>query len=219
MRNTLLALAVSLASALPLTAQVGSPLDPGGSYVGPFGPTAAGGTPAFAQTFTRSAGLNYLQSFSFFLGDNNSDASGSQLQFEAAVFEMNGSSLGNQLFVSQAQSGSANYSGFDTYSFATPNLFLDPSVGTFALVLRSISSMNGALNVIGAGATDIAGGAFWVVNADNSLSAAIDGTSDAAFDAMLTASQVSAVPEPSSLVLLVTGLSAMLVLAVRKKRV
>ncbi len=205
MRKTLLAVALSVVSALPAAAQVGSPLDPF-NYFGTFGPVAVAGTPAFAQTFMRPAvGFNYLQSFTFFLSDNSEDGSGTQLQFRAAVFEMNGSSLGNQLYLSGVRSGSANFFGFDTYSFSTTNLFLDPSVSTFALVLRSMSSQNGALNVIGAGATDYTGGAFFSVNNDNSLSP-VDGTADAAFSATLTSARMAVVPEPATVVLFGAGM-------------
>ncbi len=220
MRKTLLAIALSFVSALPAVAQIGSPLDGGGGYVGPFGPAALEATPAFAQTFMRPAvGFNYLQSFTFFLGDNSEDGSGTQLLFQAAVFEMNGSSLGNQLFVSSVQSGSGNFFGFDTYSFSTTNLYLNPLVTDFALVLRSVSSQNGALNVIGAGGTDYAGGAFFSVNDDNSLSPAIDGTGDAAFSAMLTSSRVAVVPEPATLALFGAGMLVVGFVGKRRRRV
>ena len=215
MRKTFLAVALSFVSALPAMAQIGSPLD-ASLYIGPFGPTAVSGTPALAQTFTRAAGQNYLQSFSFFLGDNSDSGTGNQLQFQAAVFTMSGTSLGSQLFISSVRSGSANYSGFDMYSFLTPNLFLNPSVSTFALVLRSVSSVGGALNVVGQGGTDYAGGSFFVVNSDNSLSPAIDGTTDAAFSATLTSSVVGVVPEPATLLL--TGVGLLLVGVVGRRR-
>ncbi len=215
MRTLFFAAALSFATALPAAAQIGSPVDPGGSYVGPFGPSASGGIPAFAQTFMRpAAGFNWLQSFAFYLGDNNPDASGASLLFRAAVYEVNGTQLGNQLFLSGLETGSPNYSGFDTYSFATPNLFLNASVSTFALVLQSVSNQGDALNVIAAGATDYADGAFYVVGSNGALSPAIDRTGDAAFTATLT---TSAVPEPATFVLVASGL-ALVGGFVRRKR-
>lgn len=207
MRKLFFAAALSFVAALPASAQfarIGSPIDPGGSWVGPVGPAVSGGTPAFAQTFMRpAAGFNWLQSFTFYLGDNSFDFSGPNLFFRGAVYEVSGGVLGNQLFLSSVQAGSPNNSGFDTYFFSTTNLFLDPGVNTFALVLQSVSNVGDALNVIAAGATDYTDGEFYVVNGDNSLSPAIDGTSDAAFDATLSA---SAVPEPATFVLFASGL-------------
>lgn len=214
MRRILLSVALSLAAALPAAAQIGSPSD-GFSYVGPFGPAASNGVPRFAQTFQRpGAGFDYLQSFTFFLGDYNPDATGTDLIFRAAVYEVNGSQLGTQLYLSDAQAGSANYFGFDTYTFLTNNLHLDAGVSTFALVLQSVSNQNDALNAIATGATDYADGVFFTVNDDDTFAAAIDGTSDAAFEASFS---LSATPEPASLVLMGTGLLGVVGFARRRR--
>ena len=215
MRNIFLAAALSLA-ALPAGAQIGSPSD-GSSYVGPFGPAASGGVPQYAQTFQRpAAGDDWLQGFTFDLGDWNADASGSGLLFQAAVYTVNGSQLGSQLFLSGVQAGSSNYFGFDAYDFATPNLFLDPGVSMFALVLRSVSNQNDALNVIASGATDYAAGALFTVGDDGALTA-VDGPSDAAFSATFSAAPISAVPEPATLVLVASGLGVLGLVSRRKR--
>lgn len=214
MRKIFLAAALSL-FAMPVSAQVGSPSD-GFSYIGPFGPAASGGVERFAQTFQRpAAGFNWLQSFTFSLGDANADGSGTNLVFQAAVYTVTGSQLGSQLFLSGTRNGSGNFVGFDPYIFASPNLFLDPTIDTFALVLQSVSTQNDGLNVIAAGATDYTGGAFYTVDDLGNLTA-IGGSSDAAFDATLTPSSV---PEPATFVLFATGLSFVGVIGARRRRV
>lgn len=214
-RTILCASVLSIAVALPARAQIGSPIDPGLGYVGPFGPAVSGGIPRLAQTFQPAAGADWLQSFTFFLGDFNPDASGTGLVFQAAVYSVNGSQLGSQLFLSAPRSGSANFTSFDPYTFATSNLFLDP-LGTFALVLESVSSQNRALNVVAAGASDYTGGAFFIVNDDGTFSPAIDRASDAAFTATLT---VSVVPEPATVVLFAGGLLFVGIVAYRRRGV
>jgi hypothetical protein len=214
-RTILPAAVLSLAVALPARAQLGSPVDPGLGYVGPFGPASSRGIPRLAQTFQPAPGADWLQSFTFFLGDFNPGASGTGLVFRAAVYAVNGAQLGSQLFLSGPQSGSANFTTFDAYTFATSNLFLDP-LGTFALVLESVSSQDQALNAVAAGASDYDGGAFYIVNDDGAFSPAIDGRSDAAFNATLTA---SVVPEPATVVLLASGLLFVGVVACRRRGV
>ncbi|MEP6620738.1 MAG: PEP-CTERM sorting domain-containing protein [bacterium] len=213
MRKLFLAAAVSSLFAMPAMAQVGSPSD-GSSYVGPFGPAASGGVERFAQTFQRAAGMNWLQAFAFNLGDANPDGSGAGLVFQAAVYAVNGSQLGSQLFLSGLTNGSGNGSSFDIYSFATPNIFLDPSIDTFALVLQSVSTQNNGLNVIASGVTDYTGGALYTVDDLGALTA-VSGSDDAAFDATLTSSSV---PEPATFVLFASGLAFVGVIGMRRRQ-
>ena len=213
MRKLFLAAAVSSLFAMPAMAQVGSPSD-GFSYVGPFGPVPSGGVDRFAQTFQRASGMNWLQTFTFNLGDYNADGSGTGLVFQAAVYTVTGSQLGTQLFLSSLTNGSGNYSGFDSYTFTAYNIFLDPTIGTFALVLQSVSTQNDGLNVVASGATDYLGGALYTVDGSGAL-IAVNGGDDAAFDATLT---TAAVPEPATFVLLATGLAFIGVVGVRRRQ-
>src|SRR5205085_11626612 len=105
------ALASLTLAAAPAAAQtIGAPLDPGAGYAGPFGPTASGGVPTFAQTFTRPAvGADYLQGFTPFLGDWNPDRSGTNLRFRGRVYTVSGGQLGTQLYLSDERAGSGNY--------------------------------------------------------------------------------------------------------------
>lgn len=218
MRKILLAAAFSFAAAVPASAQFGAPLDPGFGYYGNFGPSESAGTPTYAQTFQRpAAGFDWLQSFTFYLGDAYADATGSNLVFQAAIYAVNGSQLGAQLFASSPLNGSANYYTFDPYTLGAPNLYLDPGVGTYAIVLQSISTTDNALNVIAAGSPDYAGGALYTVDNLGNLSA-VDGTNDAAFEVTLTDGETSSTPEPATLVLVVTGLSLIGAVARRRGR-
>lgn len=207
-RTALSALAALAFAAAPAAAQtIGAPLDPGAGYAGPFGPSVSGGVPTLAQTFQRAlVGADWLQSFTIDLGDWNPDASGVGLRFRAAVYTVSGGQLGTQLFLSDERAGSGDYTGFDAYTFATPNLFLDPAVSTFALVLQATGTQNDALNVVAIGdpSQDYAPGALHTADALGNL-APVAGPIDAAFQATFT---TSAVPEPATLVLVAGGLVA-----------
>jgi hypothetical protein len=192
--------------AIPARAQIGSPSD-GSSYVGPFGPLPSGGSARFAQTIQRASGdNNTLESFSINLGDWNADGSGSSLLFRAAVYTVSGSQLDSRIFLSETRAGSADFFGFEIFTFFTPNLLLDPAISTFALVLESVATQDDALNVIASGASDYTGGALFTIDDGGSLTA-VGGGLDAAFSATFSSSPpVSSVPEPSPFALVGSGM-------------
>lgn len=214
---SLAALAAATLAAAPATAQVTivTPPDANGGYAGPFASAASGGTARFAQTFGRAAaGFDVLRTFTFSLGDFNPDGSGAGLQFRASVFAVDGTQLGARLYQSDVRTGSGNYVAFDPYLFA-PGVTLTPGVTTFALVLEAVGGTAGASDVIATSGADYAGGQLFAVDASGNL---VEPTgADAFFSAAFgPAAPASAVPEPTTVLLLAGGLAGVGVLARRR---
>lgn len=199
------------------TATLTLPVDPNGGYVGPFGPSTVGQN-RFVQTFQRpGAGFDLLQQFTVFLGDLNPDATGSALRFQAGVFAVTSqNTLGSQLFLSGMQSGSANYTGFDAYTFNTGALLLDPGVTTFAILLQATSTTGNASNVVAASTTSYGGGQLFSVTATGAF-VPLNGVSESAFSAVFAAAP-STVPEPGTILLVAGGLAGVATLARRRQR-
>lgn len=203
----------------------------------PSGPFGKGAPATFGQTFTAPTGANFLQTFSFWLSDDpqgTGNANASSMLFQAYVMQWdaaNGYATGPVLFTSTVYGGPALFS--QRYDFLTTNLSV--TAGTqYVAILSSSAQLS---NIVGSVAnaaveTSLSGtytdGSF--VYADNGSDFSALSTTpwdftgfapdyQAHFAADFSANAVSVVPEPSSLVLLVVGLSALTVLAVRKKRV
>ena len=199
----------------------------------PFGKGAASAT--YGQTFMAPAGGNFLQTFSFWLGDdaNQNTTNSSSLLFQAYVMQWDaasGHATGPALFTSSVVSGPTSFA--QRYDFASPNVAM--TAGTQYVAFLSASESFGAITQTEATAymeTSLlgtyTGGAFVFTDNGSDFSALTTTTWDftgfpeyqAHFFADFSTDAVSVVPEPSSLVLLVTGLSALMLLAARKKRV
>ena len=203
------------------------------SPTGPFGKTS---TATYGQTFTTPTGFSFLQTFSFWLTNDAGlgAANSSSLTFKAYVMAWdagNGRATGPVLYSSAVQSGPTLFS--QRYDFASPNTLVNGG-GQYVAFL-SASGLFGSIPVAEATAGvessfngTYAGGQFvFADNGDNFgalssqewLLAGGFPEYQAHFNAVFSQTAVSVVPEPSSLVLLVAGLSSLLVLAVRKKRV
>lgn len=201
----------------------------------PSGPFGKSSTATYGQTFVAPVGFTYLQSFSFWLSNDpglqavNPDA----LRFRAYVMEWdanNGHATGNPLFMSAVQSGPGALS--QRYDFAPTNTLLNSTKQYVAFL--SASGLFGSI-----GATEATAGvesSFAGTYTDGQFVFADNGddfgalTTDAwllsggfpeyqaHFAASFTANAVAVVPEPSSMILLAAGMSAMLLVVVRRKR-
>ncbi len=198
------------------SATIALPIDPAGSYAGPFGP-APDGAERFAQTFTRpAAGFDFLRGFTFYLGDFGPDGSGANLRFRAGIFTVDGNTLGQQLFLSEERIGSAAYPSFDTYTFTTPGLRLDPTVTRFAILLQATGMQNAGTNAIAGSAASYGGGAFYLVD-ENDYLIPLSQVPEMAFSATFDVAPTATVPEPGSVVLLAAGLAGVGVLGRRRR--
>lgn len=191
-----------------------------------------GATPTFGQTFTAPAA--YLQSFSFWLSnDPGLTANPGSLLFQAYVMRWdatNGYTTGPVLYTSAVQTGPTAFSS--RYNFAATNVLLNPSMQYVAFLSASSQLANiGATDANAVMETSFlgtyTGGQF--VFTDNGANLATLSTTpwdftglpeyQSHFEATFTSAAVSVVPEPSSLMLLLSGAMAVLVVAMKKKRV
>lgn len=202
----------------------------------PFNGFGKGAYETFGQTFTAPAGGNFLQTFSFWLGDDelgNGTLNAPSLLFSAYVMEWdtaNNHATGPVLYSSAVYSGPSSPS--QRFDFVTTNVAVNAGTQYVAFLSASASLADIATTdayafmettLLG---TYTGGSFFFTDNGSDFNALSTDPwqfigapDSQAHFAAEFSRSAVSVVPEPSSLVLLVTGLSALMVLAVRKKRV
>lgn len=193
-----------------------------------------GATATMGQTFFAPTGFSVLQSFSFWLSNDPGLAiNPTALTFQAFVMQWdaaNGHATGPVLYTSAAQSGPTAFS--QRYNFAATNTALDPSLQYVAFL--SASPFLGSITPTDANAVletsllgTYTGGAFVFFDNGSDFSALAttpwDYTGDPSyqshFEATFTDAAVSLVPEPSSIALLVSGLAAILIVAVKRKRV
>ena len=201
-------------------------------------PTAPFGksfTATYGQTFTAPIGFNFLQNFSFWLTNDASlgISNPSSLRFRAYVMGwdvINGRALGPVLYTSTMQSGPTALS--QRYDFAATNTALSGSSQYVAFL--SASGLFGTIGVAEATAGVEAsllgtytGGQFVFTDNGDSFGKLTTDAWDFAsglpeyqahFAASFSRTAITAVPEPSSLVLLVAGLSATFFAGVRRKR-
>jgi len=225
-----LVLLLTFASATTLSAQTTietTSFWDGGTAVSEFGKD---NTATYGQTFTVPGSDNDLQSFSFFLGDLSA---GNQLLFQGYVAEWDAGAnriTGPLLYTSGVRSGPAVGTGFTRYDFDTGGLSL-VSGGQYIAFL-SASEHFGAIPVADAtarwgylNADEYAGGGFWFFNNGDDFSLLSSaswenfvggGVDDLAFE-MQFGEAGTVIPEPSTILLLGTGLVA-LAIGVRRRR-
>lgn len=193
-----------------------------------------GATATMGQTFFAPTGYSVLQSFSFWLSNDPGLAlNPTALSFQAFVMQWdaaNGHATGPVLYTSAAQSGPTAFS--QRYNFVATNTLLDPSLQYVAFL--SASPFLGNITPTDANAVletsllgTYTGGGFVFFDNGTDFAALSNTTWDytgdpsyqTRFEAKFTNAAVSVVPEPSSIALLVSGLAAILVVAVKRKRV
>ncbi len=225
MRKLLSAAAAALFAASSLTAQTLTIApDAGGAEIGPFGQDPALLTfTSIGQTFVPLNG--FLQSFAFFLRDDA--GTGSSLLYRASIADFTGGAIGPVLFTSgNIQGTSVMATGGVRVQYPTSgsplDLALDPSrtyvaflsvnatSGLFAAGTNALTQATGNASATGEAVGDFGGGL-------QPLSPVFGTDVDLAFEATFSASAISAVPEPAT-VLLVGGGLALVGVATRRRR-
>jgi hypothetical protein len=239
MRRLLLSTLIAFAAATPAAAQqVTVASGPLSFDVGPLGyDVDAGPLPTvFAQTFGTTGGFNYLQSFQFFM--NHGFASGSALVLQADVYAFDTDHLvGSALFAPIDLFGTDEFTDQSVTIGSSEhplNWFLTPGQ-TYALVL---STINGGPQPdhasITIGVTDagfLGGSLFFALATDpadltdpgaftdaGGYFGAGPGTLEAAGSATFTADRVVGTPEPSTVVMLASGLIPLGAIVRRRRR-
>ena len=197
--------------------------------VGPFGRDALFDPFVFgavAQTFVTPAGSPVLQSFTFYLGDF---IGGADLRVQASIFAFNTNRLvGPALYTSTVRNGSTDESGFTPFLFSGVNLLLTPAT-TYAFLLRpTAATPDGSSNLVATSQTNtFTLGSLFTSTATSDAALAANGafTQSTAntfgADAALTATfgpATTTVPEPSTVLLVATGLGVVGMLARRKAK-
>jgi PEP-CTERM motif len=184
-------------------------------------------TATYGQSFTVPFSDNVLQSFSFFLRDLGG---GPDLEFQGYIASFNsgnGLLIGPMLFESAVRLGPSTANSFTRYDFEVNGLSLTTG-GTYMAFLSAsghfadIASAS-ALTAIGLVSDHYPGGAFWFNNNGDDISKlSIEswtafGT-DLAFEITLSENEPSVVPEPSTVLLMGTGMGILLLGVARRKR-
>lgn len=202
----------------------------------PTGPFGKSSTATYGQTFMAPVGFNVLQNFSFWLSNDPGlgTSNPSSLSFRAYVMQwdaINGHAVGPALYSSAVQSGPSTFS--QRYDFAATNTLLNASVNYVAFLSASglFASIGPAVATAGVESSltgTYTGGQFVYTDNGDSFGKLTTDAWDFAgglpeyqahFNASFSRAAITAVPEPSSLILLVTGVSALLIVVARKKRV
>lgn len=197
--------------------------------ISPFGKAS---TATYGQTFMTAGGFNTLQNFSFWLNDGFDSQNAADVRFKAYIMQWdatNGHATGPVLYSSGLQSGPSGAS--QRYDFITGPLLLNG--GSQYVAFLSASGLFASMPATATTEMEITvegtytGGQF--VYADNGDD--FDALSSTEWDFWNNTPElqthffaefsgdVSVVPEPSTVLLLAIGLSAMLVVAMKKKRV
>lgn len=208
MRRTLTALLLSAVVPLSAHAQTTIISVPSAFAVPGFG---TGFFPQVGQTFTVPGSAPYLQSFAFFLGD---EENGGDLRFDFTIHQFDGAGISSgPLGTIEGQIGSTSVDALVRYDFLLTNLRLNP--GAIYVALMTATSPTG-FNVVGAAADSWYGGGSLVVGRGEEEFDVVE--YDAGFEAVFTPSaQATVVPEPGTFLLVGLGL-ATLGLALRRHR-
>jgi hypothetical protein len=241
MRRLLLSTLIAFAAAAPAAAQqVTVTSGPISADVGPVGNDVDFGTipTVLAQTFSPTGGFNYLQSFQFFMSQGFGTG-GSSLALQASVYAFDTDHLvGSALFTPIDLFGTESVTE-QSVTIANSehplNWFLTPGQ-TYALVLSSINGApqpdHATITVAASDAPFLGGSLFYALATDpadltdagaftdaGSVFGAGPGALEAAGSATFSTDRVVGTPEPSTVVMLASGLIPLGAVVRRRRRV